>query len=408
MNTRRLAGIAALSVAAASVLVIPGAGAQTVTYEASADGRALALSILGQGITAGESHSDVGSEPSANANGAGIANPLSPVGATSASVDTDGATDGSGTETCETEPLPDIPGLNIDLACSASLASITGGAPASAATGRVGGIDLDPVSGLLIDQAGLGDVVDQVQDGATQVLDGLAPILGPVNEGGLPVDEFLQDIVDALDGAPLANITIGESATTTGVGDGAVTATCTAEGGRVDVLDTPPVGDIDAPPVMSVVIGSAASSVSVATADGTPTTTTDPAIVSVLVPALGLDIPVGPGETVEIPLPDPLGTSTISVAGGSTGTDENGLHFARASGVRLHLVPGLEGGIELALADCLSVAGATVEAAPPATEPPPAPAGPLPRTGGTNGLALAAAVAFAGLGVTLLRRSSVR
>lgn len=405
MKTRRLAGIAALSVAAASVLAIPGAGAQQVTYEASADASALTLSLLGQGLTAGQSHSEISSAPAASASGAGILNPLSPVGATSASVDADGATDGSGTESCETEALPEIPGLNIDLACSASLAAITEGAPASAATARVGGIDLDPVGGLLVDQGGLGPVIDQVQDGVGTLLDSLAPILGPVSDAGVAVDTLLQDLVDSLDGAPLANITVGETATTTDTTADAVTATCVADGGQVDVLDAPPVGGVDAPPVISVVVGSASSSVSVATADGTATAETDPAIVSVVVPALGLDVPVGPGETIEIPLPEPLGTSTISVAGDSTGTDADGNEFARVSAVRLSLLPGLQGGIELALADCLSTAGASIEAAP--TTAAPTTGAPLPRTGGTNGIAIAAAAAFAGLGLILLRRTSI-
>lgn len=410
MKTRRLAGVAALGVAAASLLAIPGAGAQEVTYTASSDASALTLSILGQGLTAGQSHSDVASGPVANATGAGLANPLAPVGASSASVSADGETDGSPDEICETDVIPEVPAVNIDLACSSSLAAIDGGAPASAATARVGAIDLDPVNGLLIEPAGLGDVVDQVQGGATTVLEGLAPLLGPVNEAGLAVDDLLQDVVDALDGAPLANITLGETATTTQATAEAITSTCTADGGRVDVLDLPPVGDVDAPPVISVIVGSASSAVSVDPTDGAATATTDPAIVSVIVPALGLDLPVGPGETVEIPLPEPLGTSTVSVAGGTTGTDENGNEFARASAVRLHLLPGLEGGVELALADCLSMAGASIEAAPATTAPPTtAPPPRLPRTGGTgpNGLAIAAAAAFAGLGLVLLRRSSV-
>ena len=51
MNTRRFAGIAALGVAAASILVIPDAGADELSYTATSDAQALGLSVFGQGLT---------------------------------------------------------------------------------------------------------------------------------------------------------------------------------------------------------------------------------------------------------------------------------------------------------------------------------------------------------------------
>ena len=107
---------------------------------------------------------------------------------------------------------------------------------------------------------------------------------------------------------------------------------------------------------------------------------------------------------------DPLGTSTISVAGGTTGENEDGLPFARASAVRLDLVPSLNGGVELALSDCLSVAGASVQPEETTTTTSTTTTQPtLPRTGGTgvNGLALFGAVGLAGISLLLLRRSAV-
>jgi hypothetical protein len=416
-RTRRLAGIAALAAASASVLVVPGASAQTVEYGATSDGVGLELSLFGQGLTAGKAHSELTSAPQAAAEGAGIANPVSPAGATSASVEGADATNGSADETCDSDALPAIPGLSIALACSSSIASIAGGNPSSAATGRVAGIEANPVGALL--DTPLAEVVPPVQDGLDQLLGGLAPVLGPVGDGaGIDLEDTISDLLDSLlEGAPLATVTLGPTQSSTTVADGTVTAACTASGGRIDVLDPPPVaGGADLPPAISVIVGDATTSVVASTTSGEdPVATADPAIVTVVVPSLGINQPVGPGENIEIPLPEPLGPSTISVAGGSTGTDDSGATFARASAVRLDLLNGeaLMGGIELALADCLSVAGATITAAPTTTTAAPvAPAGPplLARTGtdGPNGLALAASVGLAGLGLALLRRTRVQ
>lgn len=409
-RTRRLAGIAALAAAASSLLVIPGAGAAQVDYGATSDGVGLELSLFGQGLTAGKSHSELTSAPTAAAEGAGIANPLAPVGDTTAEVDTDG-TAGSPDETCETDPLPEIPGLGIALACSSALATIAGGTPSSSSSARVAGIEANPVGVVL--GTPLSEVVAPVHDGLDQLLGGLAPVLGPIDEGsGLGLENTINDLLDRLlEGAPLATVTLGPTQTATSVQGGAVVSECTASGGRVDVLDPPPAADgIDLPPAISVIVGSAATSVQADTASGGATPEFDPAIVTVVVPSMNINQAVAPGQNIEIPLPEPLGTSTISVAGGSTGTTDEGATFARASAVRLHLLnsEALSGGIVLALADCLSVAGATVTAEPTTTTTL-APLGPLPRTGsdGPNTLALAAAIGFAGLGTILLRRTRV-
>lgn len=410
MNFRRLAGIGALGAAASLTLAIPNASAATVTYQASSDGRALVLDVLEQGLTAGLTHADLSSDLTANASGTGLANPLADAGVSEASVDGDGQSDGSADEVCDSDALPELPGLGIGLACSASLAAVTDGAPASAASARVGLVGVDPVNGLLIDQLGLEALVEGLQDGVDQIREGLTPLTGPIADGGLDVDQFVNDLTSALDQAPLVGIDIGPTSVDTARTADAVTTTCTAEGATVRVLDIPPVGDIDPEPVITVIVGQASTAVSASTVDGTPTQTVEPALVRVLVPSLELDIPVGPGDTVEIPLPEPLGTSTISVAGGTTGENEDGLPFARASAVRLDLVPSLNGGVELALSDCLSVAGASVQPEETTTTTSTTTTQPtLPRTGGTgvNGLALFGAVGLAGISLLLLRRSAV-
>lgn len=409
MRIRRLAGVAALVAAAGSLAAVPAASAgDPVSYGAGSDGRALSLSLFGQELTVGDVHSAVGSAPTAEADGAGIANPLSPVGVTEAAVAADGEAVDTGQQ-CGGE-LPEIPGLTLALACSSSAAGVTGGAPTATATaGVIEPLEIDPVGAVL--DTPLADVVDDVQQGVDPLLDGLGEVLGPLDDvTGLELDDTVNDLLDALlEGAPLATVTVG----TTEVTSGAITTTCTANGARVDVLDLPPVvGAIDPPPVISVIVGEAGTAVSVDAATATATPVVEPSLVTVVVPsipALADGLAVEVGQTIEIPLPEPLGTSTISVADGETGTTDEGQTFARANSVLLDLLPGLEGGIRLSLAECASIAGAEISTTA-TTEPPATPTSEptrLPRTGGTgaDGWALAATIGFGSLGLLLVRRS---
>lgn len=413
MKSRRLLGIAALGAAAASMVMVPGADAQEAqsTYAGSSTGRAFALNVGPAGLTLGQTTAAINSTPLAEAGGVGIATPLAPVGETTAKVE---AADGSvpAAENCEGE-LPELPILAASFGCSSSGAAIAGGIPSATSTARVGNLEANPIDPLL--GTPLSAVVDGLDDGVDQLLDGLSPITGPIDENtDLGLDNTLNELFDQLfDGAPLLNLTIGDTESSAKLLDGKVISTCTAEGARIDILDAPPILDtgIDPEPVLSLIVGEAATSVTANTAGGDPAAVSNPSIVTILIPTSpALDgTQVGPGQTVEIPLPEPLGTQVISVAGPSTGKTEDGQTFARASAVRIHLLPTetFQGGIELALADCLSVAGATVAlpgAPTTTTTQPPL----LPRTGseGPNPLALASVIGFAGLGVALLRRTS--
>lgn len=423
MKSRRLLGIAALGAAAASMMMVPGAHAQEASYAGSSTGRAFALNVGPEGITLGQTTSGVDSTPTAEATGVGVLNPIANQGETEASVAGADGTAGSPDETCagDLSELPEIPFLSADLACSTSEAAITGGLPTATATARAGSLVADPLGPVLgpILDTPLGDVLDTVEEsvvdevvaGIDQVSDGIADNAGV----DLGLGDTLGDLIDQLlNGAPLLGITLGSTESTTTVADGKVVTTCTAEGARIDILDPPPVEAtdelpaVDLPPVLSLIIGGAGTSVTADTATGIAEGTVSPALVRIEMPSSpALDgQEVGPGETVEIPLPDPFGTQTIAVAGPQTGQTDDGQTFARASAVRIHLLPtdDFQGGLELAFADCQSVGGATV-AAPPTTTTTQPPL--LPRTGadGPNTLALASAIGFAGLGLALLRRT---
>ena len=397
MNVRRMMGVAALGAAATSLAFVPGAGAQTdgPDYTGLSTGEALNLSVFGQGLTLGSTLAEL-SPGTGSAQGFGLATPVFEAGATSAS-ETD---PGSADETCE-GPLNEIPGVSINLACSSSQVTI-GETSTAAATGRVGSIVLNPVAPIL--DTPLSEVVAPVEDGVDQLLGGLQPVLGPIDDAtDLGLEDTLGELFDRLfDGADLATVTLGDTASTTTSDAASVTTSCVAEGARIDVLSI-----LDAPPLISIIVGEAGSEVVVDRATGVGTPTVNPALVTVEAPTLGpapITVPVG--QTVEIPLPEPLGASRIVVADGSTGTNEDGSTFATANAVSIDLLNGeaLMGGIELELAGCTSVASAAVEAPVPVA----APAEPiLPTTGSddTNTLALAGLVGLAGLGLALLRRS---
>ena len=396
MNVRRMMGVTALAAAATGLVFVPGAGAQEAgpAYDGSSSGEALNLSLFGQGLTVGSTLAEL-TPTTGTAQGSGVATPAFEAGATSASETAPGSAD----ETCE-GPLDQIPGISIALACSSSQVTM-GDTSTAAATGRVGTITIDPVAPIL--DTPLSEVVAPVEDGVDQLLDGLEPVLGPIDEASdLGLEDTLGELFDRLfAGADLATVTLGDTASTTTANATNVTTSCVAEGARVDVLSV-----LDGPPLISVVVGRAGSTVDVDRATGTGTPAVDPALVTVESATLGVTpITVPVGQTVEVPLPEPFGPSYIRVADGTTGTNEDGSTFATANAVSLDLLNGeaLMGGIELELAGCTSVAGAEVPVQPTAAAPVPQ----LPTTGSddTGTLALAGLAGLAGLGLALLRRS---
>ena len=410
MQIRRMAGVAALSAAVASTLVVPSAGAETPTpveFEAGASGRSLALTVFGQELTIGGTATTIDSTVRALADGLGLATPLFRGGESSAEATS--GTSGSEAPVCENS-FGEIPGLLIELACSASLAQVLDGVPGALAVGSVGDITVNPVQALL--DTPLGEVVAPVEDAVTTLLDGLRPITTAVDDAaGLGLEDTLDDLFGALfAGADLVSIRLGDTVAQNLLGNESVTASCASQAGRIDVLDLPAVGGVDPAPVLSVIVSDALASVAATTRDGQATPSVTPALVRVVVPSLGLDVPVSIGQTLEIPLPEPLGTSVISVADGLSGVDELGRTFATANAVSLDLLNGsaMMGGVELDLAGCTSFAQ-VLPAQIPRTTAPPTTEVELPRTGaeGPSTPALAVTLGLAGAALALVRRSRI-
>lgn len=409
-------GLSALAVGAACVALPPTASAQesssdpSPTYEASSSAQALELSLLGQDVIVGSSSSRVGTEES-GADGLGIASPVFDGGASSASVRGVGV-DGSTQPQC-TQGIDQIPGVQIGLVCSSSRAEVDASGSTAASATSATEVVLNPV-GLLLDTP-LSTLIDPVQGGLQTLLGALEPILGPLGDGsGLDLQSTVGDLLDSLlDGGDLVSIALGDSSTSSSLQNGLLTTSCAAEGARIDVLDRPAVGDVDPPPVISVILGEVSTRVDVDVTTGVGSPVANPAGVRVVAPSLGLDLPLALGQTLDIPLPEPLGTSTISVTDGARGEDDQGRSFAVADAVSLGLLNGeaLMGGIELNISRCASSASAlSSPGQPPASpaEAPPAPAAPsdLPRTGTDDDRALVfgASLALAGTAFGIARR----
>lgn len=404
-----MVGAVALGAALTTATVSAPVGAQEAettpppTLEASSSGRALTISLFGQGLTVGETSTSVGAGR-AEASGVGIDSPIFTGGESQAS-----GTGGSSEPVC-TQAVDQIPGFSFQFACSSSVTEVSGANSSAATTANAGRIVLNPIAPLL--QTPLSAVVDPLQGGLQTLIGALEPVLGPIEDAsGLTVDDTLADLFDALlDGGDLATISLGNASTTSEIRDGVASTSCVSEGTRIDVLDLPAAGGVDPEPVISLILGDVSTEVTVE--NGVPTPVSNPSGITIKVPPLGLNQPLALGQTFEIPLPEPLGTSTISITDGVRGTDDQGRGVATADSVVIDLLNGsaLMGGIELKVAGCSSTAGgpAPAPAATPPQSPPLSPQGSLPRTGSSDDrtLALAGAVALAGLGAALLRRRS--
>lgn len=402
--------LAALVVAAASSFVAVPGGAQEGTVgvpRSEAQASAVRVSLFGNELIVGAAGSSASSAPSAAAEGTGARLATTGFGESSAAADATTPTSGSETPTCSDLSLPsDVPlPVTVTTACSASQATAAEGAGSGTARAEA----FEVVVGLGAAPIDLGAVTEQVVD----------PILELLGQAPLPVDDLEQlgVLLDlALDGTvPIVRLASGVTDATSTASGTAASASASAEGAIIEIL-----GGIAA----TITIG---RSVATATYEGdqltaehvvAPVTITPGAA---LVEALGLPatpIPVPPGQTVALPLPDPL-TSTITVADGQ---DEIGDTTARstAANVRLDLATGLPGGgVVLAAADTAAAVerpAAQPTATVPPTEPPvvsPASTPPareaLPRTGGDGrwisiGVLLAVAASVSVLALRRTRR----
>ncbi|MEO6121853.1 MAG: hypothetical protein ABIW46_00080 [Acidimicrobiales bacterium] len=368
------------------------------SFVGSAAGRALDLKVLGQGVTIGVTTAKVTSGRTAVAEGAGLA--LLPGSTQRAEVSGEGTNNKP--EACALA-LPLVNILNIGLACGSASASVTGGNPAASSEGKVAGIDLSLNSAL--DLLGLDGLLTGTVDTLQGTLCGTTGLVTTLPAvGGLlcPVVSTVTGTVNDVLNTKTLDVVLGQSTTKITTDAAKVVAKATANGGEIRILplrvDT--LG-VNLGPLATITIGSATATAEYNRSTGKSTPTVDPSLVTIklgvtdLLPATTITVPVGTSQTI---LAGTLLESDIVVAAGRNVTNADGTVSAIADGVRLHLLKGVSGGIELSLAHAEAGAGGSLAQITPV-----ATVAELPRTGGTPWIPIAG-IGVLGMAV-LVRRT---
>jgi hypothetical protein len=396
-------------VAALGGLGAPASSQDASAYALSGDARAAELAIAGQGVTLGAAISRADSKPSAEGLAAGQCSLLgdapdpSKVTCEASTTEHTSAPGEGGEEgsTCAVPSLPDPLGtvLAIATACGTSSSTIAKGIPTTLNEGKVleAAVNLD-LSGLSAELQGVKE----------QVVDALQDVLGQAPE---PIANALTQILDVVDVGQAGKVEVGVAESNIGAVKNGIQVVSTAAGARVGVLGIPELDDDGNPlpgtadattnGLLIIEVGQSSASVTVDTLNATAEAAADPAIVRVKVRDITqleptyTEIAVAPGQSQTVLEGTPL-ESTI-VAAASEVENEGTKAAASSAAVRLDLIKGVQGGIQLALGR--TTAAAQVEAAP---EPEPQ-AQPdddvLPVTGGDS--------AWVKLGVVLLLAAGV-
>ncbi|HEX3795569.1 MAG TPA: hypothetical protein VHV57_13835 [Acidimicrobiales bacterium] len=383
----RFAAVGAMAATAVGGLVLStGVGATDApgTYDLSASGGVLNLSVLSLlKVTGGASSavytpSTSGGAGTVTATGSGITSPLGNSTQT-ATVNSVGGSDPSSTSVCGPLPAVDLPPLvSLTAACGTASASEDGsGTPTATATGTLPTLTVG---------AGLSTLLGSptAAAGATGAAGG---ILGLGNIGGLlaPVTSLLNTVGQALPALPgglslgsllstvtnltnaqllgLLEVDLGGSTSTitpgtAANGDATETATATTKGVSIKILP----GLVGGSALATITIGDNSATNTVDEVTGAVTASDDPSDISVAVAGMTL-LNIGEGTG---PTPILAGTplaSTIQIGGGSA-TPGQGSGSAEAADVKLDLLTGIDGGIDLDLVAAQTSAGGTAAAAP--------------------------------------------
>jgi hypothetical protein len=415
MNRTRARSAAVFATLIAAVLLAsPAAKADTTSagaYSAKADATALDLTVFGQGVSFGITHAENASDPRAAASGIGALVPGLGNQTEQRVEATVGQPLDQATQACGPVTLPaDFPVVDLSTACSDATAAVTNLLPTSAANASVASID---VNGNEV----LGQATTPVNQPIGDLLTGLQPVFDAVNQAGIDGNALLNQVIQAItqDGN-LVRISLGASHTESSADQALESATASAQGATIEVLPRDVLG---LAPVVTIDVGASGNTINIDRATAKATVSYDPALVRVtlapdvaaaLPDALPNPIEVAPGQSFCLGLPAPL-DSCITVAGGTSGTDENGVTHAEASAVSLHLLTGVQDGIRLDLAKTSVQGVGALETArvAEAAAPPTVTGAPLARTGGTEQLALVAALlCAASFGLSLSRSARRR
>lgn len=374
-------------------------------FQAQARAQVLDLNVLGQRALLGSSGASgqllPPAPPGASASSAAVLLPGAPLGgAGSVNANVTGSGTDSKPEACgATLPAPLNTVAGLSGACSGPVtASINAGNPQSSSQSTIASIEALPdpptVTGLNFES-----LAQQLAQGA-----GVDP--------GLVKTQQLSD--------PLVAATLGRSNSAVTSDGNTITSQAIAPGGTVTLLS----GVLTEGALVTITVSEARARATCnrATSQLTPTPTFNIArvqspglIVDVLgtpvtiIPPIDVTVaPGGPSQTILGGLPavgDVLKTD-ITALGGGVRPGPNGTQEAFASGVRIHALQGVNGGVLLDIAGAQAGIGCARPTPVAVRADEVAPLGELPRTGGIPWLPVAG-VGVLGLAV-LVRRVAVR
>lgn len=408
---RRAAAAAMAALLVAALQTGATAAATRSTYALAGEARALELGIAGEGLSLGFALARVDSKPSAMGVGAAqcelLGDDVDPDEIPcneSTTAKTSYPGDAKAVESCGAPQLPAPLNtvLDVDIACGSSVSALAKGFPVTTNGGEIADIALS------MDVTG---VIPQVEDLKEQLIDQLQQIIDQAPE---PIKNALNQIADALDEGQAGRIQLEPASSNVAALGSTLEVTSSAAGARIglvgipdldkDGIPIPGTSDATTDGLIIIEVGSATATASVDTTRAQAKGAASPAVVVVKVRDITqakptyVTVPVAPGQTVTI-LEGTPAESTITAAASTTEQKGNSA-AAAADAVRLHLLKGVSGGIELGLGRVTAAArGDVVKPQPPIQRP-----ATLPQTGGRDVTLLAAALLLAAAGVLAVRR----
>jgi hypothetical protein len=389
----------------------------TVRYVLGGEARGLELGFQDQGLTLGAAVSEALSTPEAAGLGAGQCDLLGdgtespedlPCNNAATEVSSAPGHEGSKGETCASPPLPaplDTV-LELSVACGSSESDIVSGLPKTLNAGRIA---------TLAAKLDLGGVSPDLDNVVEDVLDGIEEVIGQLPQ---PAQDVLRDVLATVDEGEAVRLNLGPTRSDIIPDGDTIEVVSTAKGAEIGLLGIPDLDQAGDPipgtanalqdGLVTIEIGDAMSRAVLDRSKVTADAEADAALVRVKVlnitesPPVYEVIEVAPGETQTILQGTPL-ESTIVAADSQTDV-KDGSARAASDAVSLHLLKGVEGGIELGLARTTAATTVAQEEPEEGNEPKPRqPTEPLPATGGTDfpvlllvlGVALAAGILVA-------------
>lgn len=418
--SRRLPVVLVLAVLVAAALQSAAPAAEKLSFALSGEGRALEVAVANEGVTLGVALAKVDSAPSALGIAAAQCELLGDNADPTALPCSEAQTEqtkypgnpGDDTPTCAgalPEPINTL--VRVELACGSSQSGASNGIAWTRNEGSVAKLSSQlPTAPLLPDTDA---AVDQLVDQLTTVLQ---PVLDQTPQEVQDAVETVVGALDAVEPTDLVEAEIGVARSDVLTKGTKTTVASRSAAARVGILALPTqlgeqVSDVIGTPLdeglVIIEVGQATADATIDRTSATAASTASPALVTVKVRDITkpeptyVTVSVAPGETVTVLQGTPA-ESTITAAAATTKQSKDSA-MAAADAVRLHLLKGVQGGIQLGLGRTTAAASVERETKtlpkPPQTRPKT-----LPSTGGTDLTLPAIAMLAAATGLWVVRR----